>query len=151
MIEQLLCHLWGDYILQSDWMAQNKTKDWFPALIHAMLYTLCFLPLLGAARTPWAGVVICGTHFLIDRYRLARYLVWLKNWMGPFYRAVEVRYSPSMRKTFRHWERHNPMPPLADCPTGSPPFTPVWLSVWLLIIADNTLHMTINYLALRYL
>jgi ABC-type multidrug transport system permease subunit len=26
-----------------------------------------------------------------------------------------------------------------------------WMSTWLLIVADNTLHLSINYLALRYL
>ena len=28
---------------------------------------------------------------------------------------------------------------------------PVWLSTWLLIITDNTIHLIINYLALKYL
>lgn len=131
---QLLCHLWGDYILQSDWMAQNKTKDWFPAIIHAMVYTLCFLPLIGATRTPWAGCVICGTHFLIDRFRLARYAVWVKNWMGPW--GANLYWRNCKTTGYLDADRLGP---------------PAWMSVWLLIIADNTLHLTINFLALRYL
>ena len=35
--------------------------------------------------------------------------------------------------------------------TGYAPDVPPWLAVWLLIAADNTLHLTINFLALRYL
>ena len=29
--------------------------------------------------------------------------------------------------------------------------TPIWLSTWLLIIVDNILHITINYLSIKYL
>lgn len=28
---------------------------------------------------------------------------------------------------------------------------PAWLAVWLMIAADNTLHLAINHLALRFL
>ena len=28
---------------------------------------------------------------------------------------------------------------------------PIWLTVWLIILQDNTLHLLLNYLALRYL
>jgi len=31
---------------------------------------------------------------------------------------------------------------------GYPEGTPVWLSTWIIIIIDNTLHLTINYMAL---
>lgn len=120
----LLCHLWGDYILQSDWMALNKTKAWLPATVHALIYSLTFL-LLRPSLAAW--LVIFGTHLLIDRFRLARYVVWAKNWAGP-------NLSWEMCKA-----------------TGYPPSRPEWMTVWLLIIADNVLHLTINSLALRYL
>lgn len=140
MMEQLLCHLWGDYVLQSDWMAQNKTKAFLPAWLHASAYTFAFLFLKPSLP---AVFVIMVSHFLIDRFRLARYVVWLKNWMGPWEYYIP---GESMGRG-----RMRPTAPLAASPTGYPPETPVWLSVWLLIIADNTLHLTINYLALRYL
>jgi hypothetical protein len=140
---QLLCHLFGDYLLQSDWMAQNKTKEFWPAWVHAWVYTVCFFPLYLHARHPQLCLlVIFGTHFLIDRYRLARYVVWAKNWMGPVERWKHpTENSVVISRT----------PPFDWCPTGYPPDVPVWLSTWLLIIADNTLHLTLNYLALRYL
>jgi hypothetical protein len=121
---QLLLHLWGDYILQSDWMAQNKTKAWLPATIHAGIYSAGFMLL---TRSSLAWGVIFGTHLLIDRFRLARFVVMAKNWLG----------SP-------HTQSFN-------TPTGYPETAPPWLAFWLLIIADNILHLTINYLALRYL
>lgn len=168
---QILCHLWGDYILQSDWIAQNKTKRNWPALVHALTYSLCFVPLIWFhGRIPLAAWVcwgwIFGTHFLIDRYRLARYVVWAKNWLGPWSRMESVGEAVERMKASGELPRPVILPgqkieivprlirfivPLSECPTGYPPSTPIWLSTWLLIIADNTLHMTINYLALRYL
>lgn len=122
--DQLVVHAIGDYLLQSDWMATNKTKEHVPALAHAVVYSLPFLA-FGPSLVAWT--VIFGTHFLIDRYRLARYIVWAKNWLGPN----------------RPW---------AECSgTGYPADRPAWLAVWLLIIADNVLHVLINGAALRYL
>ena len=58
---QLIAHLVGDYCLQSDWMAAQKTKDWRPALAHALTYTLPFLCL----STSWKALLfIAGTHFM---------------------------------------------------------------------------------------
>lgn len=127
---QLIFHLIGDYLTQSDWMAINKTKAHLPALAHALIYSLPFLILTGVGTTRglWAWVTIFGTHFLIDRYRLARYVVWAKNFIGPGNR------------------------PWSECTaTGYPPGRPDWLCVWLMIVADNTLHLTINYASLRWL
>lgn len=152
---QLLLHLCGDYILQSDWMAQNKTKASWPAAVHATLYSLPFFFVF--RPTLIAFLTILVTHFFVDRFRLARYVVWGKNLMGPWYRPVLIFWGAGLQhgtataERTRHWVFACPMPPLAECPTGYPANTPVWLSTWLLIIADNTLHLTINYLALRYL
>lgn len=122
--DQLVAHAVGDYILQSDWMANEKTKQNAAAAAHAFTYTLPFLFL---TTSPAALAVILGTHFVIDRWRLARYIVWVKNWMGPN----------------RPW---------SECvATGYPADRPAWLTVWLLIIADNTLHVLCNGLALNYL
>ena len=73
----LLAHLVGDYLLQSHWMATEKTKHWWPALAHGITYTL---PYLFITQSPLALLVIAGTHIVIDRYRLAKHLVWpLRN------------------------------------------------------------------------
>jgi hypothetical protein len=43
------------------------------------------------------------------------------------------------------------MPTWDDCKaTGYPSATPQWLAVFLLIAADNTLHLAINYFALKF-
>jgi hypothetical protein len=124
--DQLLAHAVGDYILQSDWMATEKTKKSVAALAHVIFYGLPFL----LFRPSWSAmVVIVGTHFIIDRWRLARFVVAAKNYLGNF---------GSTHPEFR-------------TPTGYPAETPPFLSVWLLIIADNIMHVVINGLALRYL
>lgn len=124
-MEQILLHLIGDYITQTNWMANNKTKKSVAALAHATVYAAPF-----ALITPSGSslFVIWITHYLIDHLRLARYVVYFKNWIT----------EPSLK-----W---------SDCSaTGYPPETPVWMAVWLMIIADNTMHLCINYAALRWL
>ncbi len=114
--DQIVAHLVGDYLVQSHWMATEKTKKSVAAAVHAICYTLCFLFITQNIATL---AIIGGTHFLIDRYRLARYVVWAKNGCrGPV------------------------------TATGYADDVPAWLSVWLLIIADNTLHILINGVAI---
>lgn len=116
----LLAHMVGDYLIQNDWMAQEKTNRWLPAVAHAATYGL---PFLAITRDPLALAVIVVTHAAIDRYRLARHVVWVKNLLAP--------------AAYRH--------PWSECSgTGYHRDRPVWLTVWLMIIADNTLHVLIN-------
>jgi Protein of unknown function (DUF3307) len=69
-VKRLLAHLVGDYVVQSDWMAQVKTRrsreGVAAAAVHAALYTACFLPL---TRNPFRLAVIGITHGLLDHYR----------------------------------------------------------------------------------
>ena len=124
-MEQLLLHLIGDYVTQTDWMARAKVSKTFAALCHAVVYALPFLLL---SRSPAAIVVIAATHFLIDRFRLARYVAFAKN------KATDWSLK---------W---------ADCrAAGFPPDVPPGHAFWLMILIDNTIHLTINYAALRWL
>lgn len=117
----LLAHLTGDYLLQSDWMATRKTSAWVPAITHGITYTL---PHALITQNPWALLIIGGTHIIIDRYRLARHLVWLKNHLAP---------------------RGQRTPPWRECTaTGYPPDRPRGLTTALMIVADNSVHLIIN-------
>lgn len=127
-MEQLILHAVGDYILQSDWMAQNKTKSRWPALCHALMYSLPFL--LICSPLAWSAIMV--THYFIDRYRLARYVVWAKNFMSP--RSCWSR---------NQWDNCSE--------TGYPSDLPPWLAIWLMIIADNTMHLICNYAVIRWL
>ena len=116
--DQLIAHAIGDYVVQSDWMATEKTTRWVPALVHGLTYGLVFL---WFTTEWWRLAIIILSHSVIDRYRLARYLCWAKN------------------RVLGHTA------PWAQCrATGYPPEKPIWLAVWLMIIADNVCHVLIN-------
>lgn len=113
-MEQLLCHLWGDYVFQNHWMAANKKQSSIAAFVHALAYTCCFICI---TRNVSALLIIGITHFFIDRYQLSGY--WCKIWgigcpglFGGNYADIHIRS-------------------------------------WLWIIVDNTIHLTINYLAIN--
>jgi hypothetical protein len=106
--------------MQSDWMANQKTSSNLAAALHAVTYTLPFLFLRPSRH---ALSMIAATHFLIDRYRLARFVCWAKNQTGP----IESRELTA---------------------TGYPASRPAWLSTWLLVITDNLLHILLNGWAL---
>lgn len=124
-MEQLILHLIGDYLTQTDWMAKNKTSAIWVAALHSAVYSVPFLLL---SPSILALTVIFSTHVLIDRYRLARFVIYAKN------KVTE----PSLQ-----W--------CDACKTGFHKDTPPWLATMLFIIADNTMHLTINYASLRWL
>jgi hypothetical protein len=124
-------------------MANEKTKRSLAALAHVVTYALPFLFL---SPSVMALVVIVGTHFVIDRWRLARYVVWAKNWLAPWHKLDRKVDDPGPDI----WVP--PTPPWSACQaTGYPPDRPPWLAVWLLIIADNIMHVLINAAALMWL
>ena len=73
LIAGFILHFVGDYLLQNDWMAAEKTKNSGVALAHAGIYSMPFFLL---APSFW-WLLIFGTHFFIDRYRLAQY--WIRQ------------------------------------------------------------------------
>lgn len=150
--DQILCHLFGDYLLQSDWMANEKTKKSFAAACHALSYSLPFLYLRPSLRA-WA--FITATHFVIDRWRVARFLVYAKNYLAPAY-AIEYRQVPSREDAAGPFGYVNQAfvtdwwHSWSDCSTtGYHKERPAWMTVWLMIIADNTLHLLCNGLAFK--
>ena len=141
----IVAHLVGDYCLQSDWMALEKTKRSGAALAHAATYTLPFMLLLPPAHGGMGLAFIFISHFVIDRWRLARYVCWLKNFLSPPH-----TYGPT--DLFGHRDETKWRHPWSVCSTtGYHKDRPPWLATWLLFIADNTLHLICNGIALSYL
>lgn len=117
-------------------MATKKTSNIFIATIHGLIYGMPFVILLnlnyfselpsisslvsnGIPQTifdnfNYLALLIPATHIIIDRYRLAVYWIKLVNW---------------------NWKSTN---------FGYEDGTPMWLSMWLMIIVDNTFHIIIN-------
>lgn len=169
-----IAHLVGDYIFQTDHMAQEKTKHWVPAILHGLTYGIPFA-LLGIT---WpALVIIVGTHIVIDRYRLAKYIVWAKNQLAPkAFRPVwrkgpapvvpvvaptqsatdnRTLVNDSLRNLLAYQTPKVLSEPqdstnYANKATGYSEKTPDWMAVWLMVIADNTIHIVLNTIAILF-
>jgi hypothetical protein len=114
-MEQLICHLVGDYVLQTNWMVRHKHEKLAVAAIHALTYVLPFILI---TRAPAALIIIFATHMLIDHFRIARHVIRLRNWC---------------------WTDN-----------GFPTETPSHISQGISIVVDNTIHLLINFLAIKY-
>lgn len=142
---QLICHLVGDYALQSHVMATRKTSSLPWALIHAVFYTLPFLFL---THSPSALAIICLTHALIDRFAIARHWCEFYGVGFPGIWQAFLEHDWIARKDTNDLVNAalNESVPFPDKPSFTPP--PPFLGVWLIIIVDNTMHLAINYAAL---
>jgi len=65
----VLCHLVGDYVLQGDYLAMNKGKDWYILFVHSALYCIPFILVFGFSK---ASVCLLMMHFIVDMFK-ARY------------------------------------------------------------------------------
>lgn len=132
----LAAHFIGDYLLQSHWMANEKSGSWAATYAHGFTYGIPFAILFVVALplTPWmflAWAIIVVTHMYIDHYRLAKHVGWLKNQIGP------KKYRPSYKEAMDNF--------------GYSASTPPFIGFWLMVITDNTMHIIINYLAVLLL
>jgi len=66
-------HTIGDFVMQTDWMATNKSKNIDVLSIHAATYSLVFIPLVFLFGIPaiFFIVVNCLLHALVD-YRTSK-------------------------------------------------------------------------------
>jgi len=145
-MSQLIAHLIGDYCIQNHWMANNKTKAWVPAIVHALLYSIPFLFLVSNAQQ-W--VLIVTTHLLIDRFRLATY--WVEFW-GVGTEGSLTKYIMHKRGYTRTANSDKESMWISgDEARPRTPDAPPFLKVWLLIIVDNTWHLAINYAVLTWM
>lgn len=132
----LLCgHLLGDYILQNDWMAQNKTNPHpgpTPDLPWGMEHQSGPAWADGNAKhSAWrTGNLACLAHCLL--YTLA---VWLCSfwWMPAWGLAVclGVHYAIDRYRLARKWMGL----------VGQEQFATGPLSPWSIIVVDNTIHL----------
>lgn len=106
-----MCHLAGDFLLQTEWQAENKAgglgRDPVSrrALFsHVAVYTLCFLPALiwiaderSAALALGIAAAITLPHLVVDDMRLLlRYMVRVKGCPDPPPAALVVMVDQSV-------------------------------------------------------
>ena len=59
----IMCHLVGDYILQSNFIATTKDENLYHLFVHCVLYILPFIIYFGFT---WQAIVVFISHFIID-------------------------------------------------------------------------------------
>jgi hypothetical protein len=98
MFRMLLGHLFGDYLLQNQWMALNKSKNtwigWLAAILHCVLYTFAVCLFMWNFQPIWILAVFCS-HFFIDKFGLGEiYMKYIKgNGLRDYINNVDNTYS----------------------------------------------------------
>lgn len=69
LVVLVFCHLVGDYIFQSDYLAKTKGENWYHMLVRCVLYCLPFFLVFGLT---WQLLYIFALHFVTDNLK-ARY------------------------------------------------------------------------------
>jgi len=77
LIEAIVGHLVGDYLVQNDWMALNKKQSTLHCAVHCVLWTACVCAFAGLGWT--AAAVLFVTHFVQDRTNV---IAWWMNAIG---------------------------------------------------------------------
>ena len=72
----IYAHLIGDYILQNDFMAQNKKKSWKHCLLHVFVY---MLPFLFCDISSLAFVLIAVQHYILDKTMIVGWFMKIKG------------------------------------------------------------------------
>ena len=76
LIILIMCHLVGDYVLQSDFIAKTKGENWYHLFVHCALYILPFYILFGLT---WQLVATFIIHVIVDslkaRYKVINYAI----------------------------------------------------------------------------
>lgn len=70
----LFCHLVGDYILQTPFIAETKGTNWYHLFVHCVLYCLPFFLAFGVS---WHRAIVFASHIIVDplkaRYKILTY------------------------------------------------------------------------------
>lgn len=67
----ITAHLFGDYVFQSNYIAESKKKDIYHLIVHCWIYTACFwcvLVLLNKLSLPVILFVFIS-HFIFDYFK----------------------------------------------------------------------------------
>jgi len=119
-MQELFCHLIGDYLIQNEWMALNKKKEGligiFSCAIHSITYCLPFLLITSLFRV----LIIAIFHYIVDRTHIVEKFIAIKNNL----------------KTTENF--------------GFPKEKPEYVSFWLYVVIDNTFHLLINHLIINF-
>lgn len=69
LLSLLFCHLVGDYVLQTSFIAETKGINWYHLFVHCVLYCLPFFLMFGVT---WHLAIVFMSHIVVDPLK-ARY------------------------------------------------------------------------------
>lgn len=71
----IMCHLIGDYVLQCDFIAKTKGQNWYHLFVHCFLYCVPFYIVFGFE---WKLLILFVSHLVVDvgkaRYKKIGYI-----------------------------------------------------------------------------
>lgn len=59
----LMCHMIGDYVFQTDFIAKTKGSNWYHLFVHSILYCVPFALIFGIN---WQLAIIFIVHMIVD-------------------------------------------------------------------------------------
>ena len=68
----VVCHLIGDYCLQSDFIAKTKGQNWYHLFVHCALYVVPFYVVFGWC---WQLGIIFVSHMIVDPLKSRYYKI----------------------------------------------------------------------------
>lgn len=131
MVELLIAHLIGDWVLQPRSLAVNKGKytvsGWVDCFQHVAIYT-CWVAILVGLDQPFIVFVsVFVPHFIIDKFSLATY--WMRFldkewWYACYYQKEGLSFEHEVQRGFAGLRY---------------------------AVIDNTMHIICLYLTYKYL
>lgn len=76
----LLAHFIADFVLQSDWMAINKSKSLGALCLHTSLYSIVFMPFWGWQFAAWTFVLHTLQDAVTSRINSKLYQAGQRHW-----------------------------------------------------------------------
>lgn len=131
----LLGHLVGDYLLQNQWMALNKSKNtwigWLSATVHCLLYTLAVCLFMWNFQFIWI-IAVFFSHFFIDKFGLGEvYMKYIK-------RCGLQDYIYDVNRNSYYQDNNTGQ----DMLTGG-------FRAFVYAVTDNTMHLVLMFLAYK--
>jgi len=124
--QMLLGHLVGDYLLQNNFMALNKSKfslkGWFACIIHCIIYTYAVCLVMQEYNWLWIAIVFLS-HFFIDKFSLA----------ALYLKALKSRDLSKIIRIDKSTVLH------------MPDAIQAMVTIFVVIVADNTMHLLLMF------
>lgn len=129
--QMLIGHLIGDYLFQSNWMAQRKGSNLLPCIVHCLIYTFGVCLVMWQWSLLWMSIVF-ASHFPIDRFSLAD--KWLKLIKG--------------RSVVEYYLHGHENIPVTD-PYGNYGRLRAGFTTLVYAVADNVMHLILMLIGYR--